>query len=149
MLNRKESPHPMETKRNLTRAWKMVLVALVGVAMVACGGSDDDASAGSGTESTAPASTASASDNDPAGSDDDSDGRDDDPAEITNLKALAVGVRVAVQAERAEVEGDTIHVYSKEGAAAMDPKTQCLLAAQVIPEATKVVIHKGGTETPC
>lgn len=111
----------------------------------ACGGDDDTAAPTRGADSENPMSAETGGDSRSDSESSSSDDSDVPPRMRTAAKAL----RVALLAEDAEVEGNTIHVYVKDRSGATDGGAECLAAARFVPDGASVVIHKGGTETTC
>lgn len=63
------------------------------------------------------------------------------------VEGVADALVIALDAERYEIDGETVHLYlsdeSPQGVIA------CVAASAVVPEGTAVVVHDGTGETPC
>lgn len=120
------------------RIWKLVGVALACIALAACSGDgrEDQPSTGSGSETSTPA-------------DSDTDTGGETPGN-SELDAIALGLRVSLQAERVEVIGDTIHIYPKVSDGVVPGAgSECVVASRVVPEGITVIVHRDGGETTC
>lgn len=134
------------------------LLLFAAMVLTGCGDSgDSETSAADGAADSSEQSTGAAGDadsSDPADDNDAADGNDDwddddkpwrsDDVEYT---AVATGLKVALSAERVEVEDSTFHIYLEENARI--PGGPCLIARTTIPEGATAIVYQGGTETPC
>lgn len=125
------------------------IAAALGVAagvlfVAACGGGDDSASEDSGG---ADVETHASEDDYGQSEEVDLEADLDVDAE---LAAIAKGLEVSLQAERVEVDGDTIHIYVKQSDGVVaGAGSECVVASRVVPDEITTVVHRDGVETPC
>lgn len=121
------------------RVRSIIAVTATAVALVLAGCGDDDGGGADGGDTEIPAPTVAG------------EGADDDPpTDDGDLGPIATGLRVSLQADRVEVDGDTIHIYVKESDGVVaGAGSECIVASAVVPEGTTVVVHRDGGETTC
>lgn len=130
-----------------TRRARSIVVGTLAAAVVllgACGGDDDGAVPPEGGDVVADAPTDGADVD--AAPETDGDSTTDDG----DLGPIALGLRASLQADRVEVEGNTIHIYvRKSDRIVAGAGSECIVASRVVPEGTTVVIHRDGVESTC
>lgn len=65
------------------------------------------------------------------------------------LRARLTGLKSALEAERVEVDGNTVHVYFPDGTPLMAETSWCDIADVNLPDDYSVVTHWEGKETAC
>lgn len=135
---------------NTRRARSMLAATLTAMVLVvgACS-SDDGGTDTAAVDTEAPAPDAANSDAG-QGADGDTDADDAPSSDDAELDAIAFGLRVSLQAERVEVEGNTVHIYIEPtDRVVAGAGSECIVATRVVPEGTTVILHRDGTETTC
>jgi len=105
-----------------------------------------------GDGEAAPPSTAGSNGSTDAPADPPTGAGEANPLEIPDdvpLGAYATGIEVAMDAEKVEIDGTTIHVYLTEDNNKVPKGTECVVIGAVLPEGASGVIHRGGSETAC
>lgn len=140
-----------------TRRWRHLVaaVALVCLPLTACGGASSDGAADSGASSdaTAPGGSDDAASPDADGSGDArggfAEGEEPWKQDDVQLRARLTGLKSALEAERVEVDGNTVHVYFPDGEPLTAETSWCDIADVTLPDGYSVVTHWEGKETAC
>lgn len=164
-----EQPSTVTNRRG--RLTAMTTMLLFGaMVLTGCGDSgDSETSAATNTDDTSEQSTSvgdagdgnnAADSNDAADGEDAADNNDaangndewddaDKPWRSDDVEygAVATGLKVALSADRVEVEGTTFHVYLEENARI--PGGPCLVINSTLPDGATAIVYQDGEETTC
>lgn len=158
-----ERPLTVMNKRGrLTAMITMLLVGAMiltgcgdsGEAETSAGNNADDTSEQSAGAADAVDSNDTADNNDAADSSAAANGNDewddaDKPwrSDDVEYTAIATGIKVALSADRVEVDGTTFHVYLEDSARI--PGGPCLVINTTLPDDATAIVYQDGTETAC